>query len=245
MTELLFMKDIESNYIKEFDATVIETGDPQYVILDRTAFYPEGGGQPSDAGMLYWDSDTKNARVKLVTKKGGVKHFIDGEAPPKGTKIHGVLDWSHRYSLMKMHTAQHLLSGIVYDLFNGVHTVGNQIHPAHSRADFYPVKFTDEDLQSIEEECNRMIDMKLDVRIYEESRESLETRMKRHRANLDLIPKSINILRIVEIEGFDIVPCAGTHVRNLSEIGKMKILGRETKGKDKERIAFELLNVRG
>ncbi|PKK81559.1 MAG: alanyl-tRNA editing protein [Thermoplasmata archaeon HGW-Thermoplasmata-2] len=265
MTEFLFMKSAEANYVREFDAVVMETGaDPsngQYVILDKTAFYAEGprapcealwiqrrmaqnGGQLTDTGVLSWENGARQARVKLVTKKSGVKHFLalaqGEEAPQKGAAVRGILDWENRYALMRYHTGQHLLSAAVYDLYNGAHTVGNQIYANKSRADFYPAKFTDEDLKRIEDECNRRIALKPDVKIYEESRSSLEARMPQQRANLDLLPKSVTMLRIVEIGGFDIVPCAGTHVRSLSELGRLKITGRETKGADKERVTFVL-----
>jgi misacylated tRNA(Ala) deacylase len=244
MTEFVFMKDSESNYIREFDAIVLDAGaDPangNYVVLDKTAFYAEGGGQPSDTGIISWDGGAKQAKVKIVTKKGGVKHFIAGDLPQNGAAVHGTLDWENRYALMRYHTGQHLISAVVYDLYNGAHTVGNQIYANKSRIDFHPVKFTDEDLRKIEGECNRRIALKPAVKIYEESRESIEKRVDSQRANLELLPKSISILRIVEIDGFDIVPCAGTHVRNLSELGILKIAAKETKGAEKERVTFEL-----
>ena len=246
MTEFLFMKSAEANYVREFDAMVVDSGtDPAagaYVVLDKTAFYAEGGGQPTDTGILSWDSGARQAKVKLVTKKNGVRHFIVGEVPQKGAAVHGALDWENRYALMRYHTAQHLLSAAVYDLYNGAHTVGNQMYNNKSRADFYPAEFTDSDLRKIEDECNRRIALKPDVKIYEESRDSLEARMPQQRANLDLLPKSIAMLRIVEIDGFDVVPCAGTHVRNLSELGRLKIVAKETKGADKERVTFVLEN---
>ena len=244
MTDFLFMKDAEANYIREFDATVLDVGaDPSngnFIVLDKTAFYAEGGGQPSDTGVISWDGGVKTARVKLVTKKGGVKHFIEGEAPEKGAAVHGTLDWENRYALMRYHTGQHLISSVVYDFYNGAHTAGNQIYNNKSRIDFHPVKFGEEDLKKIEGECNRRISLAPKVKIYEAPREEIEKRSDSNRANLDLLPKSINLLRIVEIDGFDIVPCAGTHVRNLSELGKLKITARETKGAEKERVTFIL-----
>lgn len=244
MTEFLFMKDAEANYVREFEAVVTDAGtDPSngnFIVLDRTAFYAEGGGQPSDTGTITWEGGSKTAKVKLVTKKGGVKHFIDGETPSKGASVHGWLDWENRYALMRYHTGQHLISSVVYDLYNGAHTAGNQIYSNKSRIDFHPVKFGEEDLKKIEDECNRRISLKPAVKIYEAPREEIEKRSDSNRANLELLPKSINLLRIVEIDGFDIVPCAGTHVRSLSELGKLKITARETKGAEKERVTFEL-----
>ena len=140
---------------------------------------------------------------------------------------------------MKMHTAQHILSGIVFDNFNA-RTAGNQIHADYSRVDFYPVKFSDENLENITQKFNEIISKNLPVKIYEEERESLEKRVGQQRANLDLLPKFITRLRIVEIEGFDVCPCAGTHVRNTNEIPKLDKIKRDTKGRDRDRIIYSL-----
>jgi len=231
------MDSIEGNYLKEFNAMVTKIK-KDYVILDQTVFYPIGGGQPSDTGYLMWDDE--KVVVKEVMKKGdSVKHIIEGEKPPVGTKVQGVIDWDRRYSHMKMHTAQHILSGIVFDDFNA-RTVGNQIHADYSRVDFHPVKFSDEDLESITQKFNDIISKNLPVKIYEEERESLEKRVDQQRANLDLLPKFITRLRIVEIEGFDVCPCAGTHVRNTNEIPELDKIKRDTKGRDRDRIIYSL-----
>ena len=237
MTEILYMENIEGNYIKEFDATVVKNK-KDYVCLDQTAFYPMGGGQPSDTGFLEWD-DNKSEVVEVIKKGDSIKHIIKGEKPPVGTKIHGEINWERRYSHMKMHTAQHIISGIVFDNFNA-RTVGNQIHADYSRVDFHPVKFSDEDLKMIENKFNEIIQKNIPIKIYEEERSTLEKRVDQQRSHLDLLPKFITKLRIVEVEGFDICPCAGTHVRNTSELPKIGQIKRDTKGKDKDRIIYSL-----
>lgn len=234
MTKLLYMNDIEGNYIKEFDAKVIKKKD-NYIVLDQSAFYPLGGGQPSDTGIIKWEGG--EAEVAEVQKKGIIKHIVKGDVPEGD--VHAVLDWDKRFAHMKMHTAQHVISGVVYDMF-GARTVGNQIHADHSRVDFYPVNFTEEDLKLIEDKVNEVISQNSPVKIYEEERDSLEKRTDPQRSNLDLIPTSIKKLRIVEITGFDVCPCAGTHVKSTSELGKMKITKKGNKGKDKERISYTL-----
>jgi len=234
------MQNIEGNYIKEFDATVIKNK-KDYICLDQTAFYPIGGGQPSDTGKILWDDN--ESIVKEVIKKGDtIKHIIKGELPPVGTKIHAILDWDKRYSHMKMHTAQHIISGIVFDEYNKARTVGNQIHSDYSRVDFNPANFTDEDLDNIVEKFNKIIKQDLPIKIYNENRESLEKRVDQQRCNLDLLPKFINNLRIVEIQGFDVCPCAGTHVKNTSEIPKINNIKKESKGKDTVRIIYSFEN---
>lgn len=236
-TELLYMKDVESNYIREFDASVIERGF-DYVVLDRTAFYPLGGGQPSDIGHLEWPGG--RAEVKEVTKKEGIRHHLVQNPDLVPDKVHGVINWERRLAHMKMHTAQHVISGVVYDLYKA-RTVGNQLYHDRSRIDFAPVKFTDEMVAEVERKCNDILAGGAKVEICTTAREELEKDIDAQRANLDLLPKSVRDLRIVTIEKFDVCPCAGTHVRSLSEIGKMKIVKRENKGKDRERITYELV----
>lgn len=237
MSEILYMKDINSNYINEFDA-IVTKNKKDYILLDKTAFYPLGGGQPSDTGKIFWDE--KESLVKEVIKKGDIiKHIINGEKPPVGTKIHAEINWEKRYKHMKMHTAQHIISGIVFDNFNA-RTVGNQIHEEYSRVDFKPIKFTDKKLGLIEDTFNHIVEKKLPIKIYNEDRKTLEKKIDNQRANLDLLPKSVLKLRIVEIKGFDICPCAGTHIKNTSELSKLKILKTESKGKDSERLVYTL-----
>jgi len=239
MTELIYMKDVESNYIREFDANVVERGF-DYVVLDRTAFYPLGGGQPSDTGILAWAGG--KAEVKEVTKKEGVKHHLVQNPDIVPDQVHGVLNWERRYAHMRMHTAQHIVSGVVYDLYKA-RTVGNQIYHDRSRIDFAPVKFTDEMIADVERKCNEILASGAKVEICEEDREALEKRVDAQRANLDLLPKSVQRLRVVKAGEYDVCPCAGTHVRSLAEIGSVKITKRENKGKDRERITYELTAI--
>ena len=228
---------LSPDYIKEFDA-VVTKNKKDYICLNQTAFYPLGGGQPSDTGIIKWDN--KESIVKEVIKKGDtIKHIIEGEKPTVGTKVHAILDWNKRYCHMKMHTAQHIISGIIFDDYHA-RTVGNQIHAEYSRVDFHPANFTDEDLEKIKNKFNEIVKQNLPIKIYDEERESLEKRVDQQRANLDMLPKFIKILRIVEVENFDICPCAGTHVRNTSEIPKIDKIKKETKGKDKTRIIYSL-----
>jgi misacylated tRNA(Ala) deacylase len=237
MTKILYMENIEGNYIKDFSANVIKNKD-DYIILDETAFYPMGGGQPSDTGFVEWDD--KKSEVAQVIKKGdAIKHIIKGEKPPVGTQVHATINWDIRYKHMKMHTAQHIISGIVFDKFNA-RTVGNQIHADYSRVDFHPAKFSEKNLEDIATKFNEIVPQNLPVKIYEEERASLEKRVDSQRSNLDLLPKFISNLRIVEIQGFDVCPCAGTHVKNTSEIPPIKEIKRDTKGKDTDRIIYSL-----
>lgn len=235
MTEMLYMPNVEANYIREWVAQVTAGGE-DYVELDRTAFYPEGGGQPSDTGWIEWAMG--RVRVKSVTKKGGVRHFVEGLVPEG--KVHCLLDWDRRFGHMRMHTAQHIVSGVVFDRF-GARTVGNQLYHDKARVDFHPIKFSPEQLAAIEQEANEIISRNLEVQITQELRSDLEKRVNEERCNLDLIPKSVSNLRVIEVAGFDVCPCAGTHVRNTNELGKVHILDCESKGKDRCRLTYELI----
>jgi len=236
MTEILYMKDVESNYVREFDAKIVKRGE-DYVVLDKTAFYAEAGGQPTDKGVLGWEGGESSVR-KVKKDKGTVRHFVD--PVPEADPVHGELDWERRYALMRMHTAQHVVSGVVYDLFEA-RTVGNQIHGNRSRIDFHPVSFEENDLKVIEETCNNVISKDIPVSIYEEDRDVLEEKMGKQRYIMDLIPKSIRRLRVIQIGDFDICPCGGTHVRNTSELGKVHVMSRRSKGADRERLTYELV----
>ena len=259
MTDLLWMPasdgskgpDGNPNYVRSFDAKVQKVLD-SWALLDRTAFYAEGGGQPSDVGTLTWDGG--EAKVAFVSKKGAVKHTLEGDLPPAGALVHGEIDWDLRFKHMRMHTSQHLLSGVVWRMRQG-RTAGNQIHAERSRVDFEPAKFTQDDLRDVENEVNRILAANVPILVYEEDRSVLEQRLAADkngdRSLLGLVPQSVKRLRIVEIADpdeklgwggrtIDVCPCAGTHVARTGEIGRMEILGRETKGAGRERIEYLL-----
>ena len=161
MTVLLHMSD---NYLKEFDATVINSGD-DYVVLDKTAFYPEGGGQTSDQGEL--SNGESTIFVKEVRKiEGEIRHLFEGPPPfTVGDIVHGVLDWGHRYECMRFHTCQHVLSRYL-QLNYGVETKGNNITPEESRADYTPLESFDEEMKrEVEAGVNAILSQNLPVEI--------------------------------------------------------------------------------
>ena len=239
-TTVLYMEerkgqDPDPCYLREFDARVTERG-PDYVVLDRTAFYAEGGGQPTDIGVLRWPGG--EARVLRVAKeKGVIKHVLD--AMPASDEVHGVIDWDRRYAHMRYHTSQHLMSGLVWKIF-AARTVGNQLYADRARVDFQPAAFTPEDLARIEGECNRTVEAAQDVRIFEEDRVAVDHKIG-DRSLLDLIPQSIRRLRVIQVGTADYCPCGGTHVRNTAELGRVKIVERRSKGKETDRITYELV----
>jgi misacylated tRNA(Ala) deacylase len=239
MTEILYFPDDE--YVDEFDATVTQSdSDNGYVVLDRTAFYKEGGGQPADHGRLKWDSGETDV-VDVQKDHGDIKHYVDGDVPDVDSTVRGELDWERRHKHMRMHTAQHLVSWIVLNEF-GASTAGNQIHADESRIDFNPVSFDDDDVAFIEKRANELIEEDLDVSKTMMSRDEVEERVEDGRTDLSLIPDSVDPLRVVRIGDDDLCPCGGTHVSSLSELGGFSVLSTENKGADTERLRFELEN---
>jgi misacylated tRNA(Ala) deacylase len=239
VTELLYLPDADG--VTEFEATVTEATE-EYVVLDGTYFYPEGGGQPADRGRLAWPDG--EARVVDVRKShGDVRHAvadIEGPLPEPGTTVTGHVDAERRDRLRRMHTAQHVLSRVVLDEY-GASTAGNQIHTDRSRVDFEPADFDEADLATIERMTNAVIDRDLPVTKTERPRERVEAATPEGRTQLDLIPDHVDPLRVVEIDTFDTCPCGGTHVDRTGEVGTVEVTDRTSKGADVERVTFELV----
>ena len=236
MTELLYLTDHAGIYTSEFEATVTATADG-LVELDRTAFYPLGGGQPSDTGTLHWEGG--EATVREVRKRHRVRHFIAGGLPPVGTRVTGVLDWEQRFAHMRMHTAQHVVSALVDELHQA-RTVGNQIGAERSRIDFEPLRLDAAQVAELEVAVNEALVRDTPVHITERDRAELEGNPL-VRANLDLLPPHINRLRVITIGTLDICPCAGTHVQRLGEIGQVRFVKRDNKGRGKQRLTYKLV----
>ena len=239
MTVKLYLKDLEHGYYRRFDATVTEV-DGDNVALDRTLFYPLGGGQHWDTGELLGP----NGPVDVVEVRGRdtVHHTLKaGHQLQVGDEVRGTIDWETRYARMRMHTAQHLVSGLAYELFNGVRTVGNQIHADRSRIDFNPISFEEPMLQLLVDAANQRIDEGLEVSEAVMTREEINSIMPPERTNMDLLPESVKQLRVVQIgEKIDMCPCAGTHVTNLAELGHVEFLGKKSKGKGTQRFSYRL-----
>ncbi len=243
MNQLLYFPDNE--YQKQFEAKVTKTRDSTedeydgWICLDKTLFYKEGGGQPADRGNISWNG--KSAEVIDVQKEHGeIRHYVQTDVFPEADqKVHGELDWERRYKHMKMHTAQHVISKVVLDMYNAS-TAGNQIHEDYSRIDFKPVEFDWDDVEKIQKAANSMIQEELEVKKKELPREQVEEMVEEGRSNLDLIPDSVDPLRVVIIGDDDICPCGGTHVDNIQEIGEIEIVDLVSKGENVERLEFEL-----
>ena len=218
------------SYCREFNAKVIKTG-PRFVVLDRTAFYPESGGQPSDTGLLRYGQ--KTVRVFKVLKRGSeIFHYIDGSLS-KGAVVHGVLDWDARFLNMRRHSAEHLLSG----LFERA-GAGPKVYSDMTRIEFKPSDLTAERVQQVEAEFKEAVEADVPIRIYYAARSEFDVGGdERKRGFLKKIPKSIERLRIVEILGYDLNFCFGTHIRSTGEIGRLAEL-ELVEGKKGRRIVL-------
>ncbi len=230
MTELLYQLD---SYLREFTATVTAV-DPEarVVYLDRTAFYPGGGGQPCDAGVLQADGVTYP--VKEVRK--GNAHIIDGEAlPAVGASMIGVLDWERRFQLMRTHTAMHILCGVVWRDYSAAVTGGN-MEPLAGRMDFEFERLPPEVIAEIEQKINVEIAGARDVRVKILPRAEAFQIPDLIRTKINLLPEGITEVRTVEIVGLDLQADGGTHVANTREVGHIRITDYKSKGGINKRL---------
>ena len=230
MTKTLYMDDC---YLKEFDAEITEVIDEQHVVLNQTAFYPQGGGQPCDYGTL---NDIKVIEVKK--KDGKILHTLDQPGLKQGDKVHGVIDWDRRYKLMRMHTAAHLLSHVFYEETKCLIT-GNQLDIDKSRVDYSIENFERETFEECINKANQLIKTNAPIKIsYIPREEAMKIPTISRLANAS--PPAIKILRIVEIENIDLQADGGTHVSKLGEVGEIKLLKINNKGKNNRRLYFSL-----
>ena len=234
------MNSHDGTYKKEFQSKVTAVY-PGIVELEETAFYHLGGGQPSDKGTLNWRDG--ESIVYDVRKKNRIRHMVEGDLPEVGDSVEGKLNWNRRYTHMRMHTSQHLVSAIVSDLY-GADTVGNQIGFDKSRIDFKPLKLSMNEIDDLIDRTNEYIAKDISVKISEANRSDLEgnpeIRSSMSSGLWKLLPKSVTRLRVISIGEIDVCPCAGTHVRSLKEIGKVEFVKRDNKGAGKQRLTYTL-----
>lgn len=231
MTDPLYLKDC---YLKEFDASV-SSADGRCVELDKTAFYPNSGGQPDDTGIISIGND--DFIVTSVKKdKGKILHFVDKEGVKERDFIHGQIDWTRRYAHMRYHTASHILSGVIYKDSGAVIT-GNQIGIDRTRIDFDLEDFDRSKLNEYEAKANDIIRAGLNVTTSFLSREEAMKIPNVTKLAMGL-PEAIREVRIVSIEGFGKEACGGTHLANTKEAGGIQIIDFENKGKSNRRIYF-------
>jgi misacylated tRNA(Ala) deacylase len=241
-TELLYQRD---SYVRDFDAVVVAVEPAtRSVALDRTAFYPGGGGQPADGGRLVRAADGRRWAVAAVRKEGGlVWHHLDGEGalPEVGDGVRGELDWETRYRLMRTHTALHVLCGVVFRDYGALVTGGN-MGPDKARMDFEmdSAEFTPERVATIERRANEEIAAGREVRVRILPRAEAFQIPDLIRTKINLLPEGIAEVRTVEIVGLDLQADGGTHVANTREVGGLAVVGTRSKGKANKRLEIVL-----
>jgi len=234
MTELLYHQE---SYLKEFDATITDVVDGG-VILDRTAFYTGGGGQPSDSGTLIAaGQDYQVTGVKRAD--GNLVHQIAGDLPAAGATVQGVIDWDRRYLLMRTHTALHILCGVVWRDYGALVT-GGDMKPGEGRMDFEFENFSAEFVDELEMKVNAEVAENRDIHAHNLTREEADQVPDLIRTKINLLPPNIQEIRTIDIKGLDLQADGGTHVANTREVGVIKIVGHESKGRINKRIRIAL-----
>ncbi|MCA1644411.1 MAG: alanyl-tRNA editing protein [Chloroflexi bacterium] len=234
-TDLLYATDA---YLRAFDARVLEVTPDGLVILDRTAFYPSGGGQPHDLGMLSWAGGSTS--VVDVRKNGPlVVHAMAGDPPAVDSVVHGEIDWPRRYALMRHHTALHAMSGVIFELY-GATVTGGQMYPDRARMDFLLPDLSPDRLRTIEGRTNELLVEGHPVSVRFLPRSEAMRIPDLIRTKVNLIPEGITEIRVVNIEGIDQQADGGTHVANTREVGRVRIAGSENKGKGNKRLEIVL-----
>jgi misacylated tRNA(Ala) deacylase len=226
---------LEDAYQKEFDA-IVESSSGDHIILDRTAFYPQSGGQPSDLGRLHREGETFNV-LRAECIEGRIEHIMDKEGLAPGDTVHGKLDWERRYRLMRSHTACHILSAVIF-CETGAKISGNQIDLSRSRVDFNLENFDKAMIGKYVEQANVVIKEDRPVRTRLLSRSDAMAMADLVRLAMD-VPDREEI-RVVEIEDIDTQACGGTHVMRTGEIKGIKMIKAENKGRSNRRVYFSL-----
>ena len=236
MTDRLYSTD---QYARAADATIVDVDpDDGRVLLDRTVFYPGGGGQPHDLGELLLGED-RLAVTRVAADGRGVWHWLDGGLPGTGTPVRAAVDWERRYRLMRTHTAMHALCGVVWGRFASPVTGGN-MEPGVGRLDFELPDWDPEDREPLEAELNVQLAAARPVEIAFLPREVADRDPSLIRTKVSLLPASLTEVRVVDIVGLDRQADGGTHVASTLEVGRVRIAKVESKGKGFRRIRLAL-----
>ena len=239
MTELLYQTD---SYLRTFSATIAAVSEEnRAVVLDRTAFYPGGGGQPFDMGALT-TAERSYPVVKVKKTPDGILHFLGGEdpLPAVGEKISGEIDWERRYQCMRTHTAMHVLCGVIFRDF-GAQVTGGEMDPLKGRMDFEFETMSKDLVGVIEERVNEEIKKAHEVHVKILPREEAFQIPDLIRTKINLLPPEIQEIRTVELVGLDLQADGGTHVKNTVEVGSVKVVDYKSKGKINKRIYVDII----
>ncbi len=237
-TKLLYH---ENSFTYECSAKVVAVEGDE-VALDATVFYPGGGGQMADHGVISWDNQQSEASVVAMNKRGDVVwHSLDCLPPAVGTEVVCTIDWDFRYRMMRTHTALHILCGTIWREF-GVQVTGGQMYPDRARMDFAMENLNKERIAYIEEKINEAIEADYPIRVYKLPREKAFAIPDLIRTKVNLLPPEMEEIRIVEIVGLDLQADGGTHVNHTKEVGGILITKTENKGKINKRLEITLVD---
>jgi misacylated tRNA(Ala) deacylase len=233
-------------YLRSVEARVIavdDGGDVPIVVLDRTVFYPGGGGQPSDRGTILRSADGRSWTIRGAKKSGGdIVHELDASGagrPEIGDVVTADLDWARRLTLMRTHTALHALCGVVWRDYGALVTGGN-MEPGTGRMDFEFERMSGDLVAEIEATVNRELAAQRDVRVDVLPRAEAFAIPDLIRTKVNLLPEGIEEIRTIEIVGLDLQADGGTHVANTREVGAIRVTGYESKGRINKRIRIAL-----
>jgi misacylated tRNA(Ala) deacylase len=233
-TKLLYH---ENSFTYECTARVVSVeGDD--IALDATVFFPGGGGQMADRGTITWD-DVEATVIATNKRDDIVWHTLNCPPPPVGTEVIGTIDWDFRYRMMRTHTALHILCGVIWKEF-GVQVTGGQMYPDRARMDFAMENLDKERIAYIEQKINEAVEADYPIRIYTLPREKAFAIPDLIRTKINLLPPGIEEVRIVEIVGLDLQADGGTHVNHTREVGGIKIIITENKGRINKRLEIML-----
>ncbi len=237
MTMLLYQTD---SYLREFGAAITAAGE-NGVVLDQTAFYPGGGGQPCDTGALTWGPGVTRRVARLQRIEGQLWHTLEGEGelPAVGATVGGTIDWEHRYQLMRTHSALHILCGVVFRNYGALVTGGN-MEPLQARMDFEFERMEKDLVHEIEAAINKEVAANHPIRVAILSREDAFQIPDLIRTKINLLPPDIRQVRVVEIVGLDLQADGGTHVANTSEVGRISVVDYRSKGRINKRLVIKL-----
>jgi misacylated tRNA(Ala) deacylase len=224
----------------------VDVGDATLVVLDRTVFYPGGGGQPPDRGLFLRTSDDRTWVVRGARKAGGeIVHELEpgaGDPPNVGDIVEVDLDWVRRFALMRTHTALHALCGVVWR-DHGAQVTGGNMEPGAGRMDFEFESMSGDLVDSIEAAVNVELAAAREVRVDVLPRDEAFAIPDLIRTKINLLPESIEQIRTIEIVGLDLQADGGTHVANTRDVGQIKVTGYESKGRINKRIRIELVDA--
>ena len=236
MSVWLFQTD---SYLREFTARITSAQENR-VALDQTAFYPTGGGQPCDHGLL--SADGRQWAVANVRKDGDeIWHEVEGEQPAVGTEVTGSLAWDRRYSLMRTHTALHMLAGVIWRNY-GAQVTGGNMEPLRARMDFEFESMRRELVEEIEQKVNQEVTAARPIQVSILPRAEAFAIPDLIRTKVNLLPEGIEQVRVVDIVGLDLQADGGTHVTNTREVGRIKIVDYKSKGKINKRLEIAVVD---